>query len=82
MLTENEVARAWRQLFHRDVKLSEESFQRAELLLDELRPESPLRHRLQGELDELRQMNTAAVSVAERRPKAKSRTPKKKALGS
>lgn len=33
---------------------TEEDLDRAEELLDELRPESPLRHRLSVELDELR----------------------------
>ena len=37
----------------------EESFDKAEELLeDELRPESPLRHRLTVELDELRTLET------------------------
>jgi hypothetical protein len=33
---------------------TDEVFAKAEVLLDELRPESPLRHRLGTELDELR----------------------------
>ena len=32
------------------------AFDKAELLLDELRPESPLRHRLAMELEELREL--------------------------
>ncbi|MFW5692874.1 MAG: hypothetical protein ACOCWL_01525 [Thermoguttaceae bacterium] len=60
MLTENEVARTWRKLF-RGGDANEETFARAETLLDELRPESPLRHRLEAELGELR------------KPKAKKR---------
>jgi hypothetical protein len=35
-----------------------ETFDKAELLLDELRPESPLRHRLSSELGELRELAT------------------------
>jgi hypothetical protein len=35
-----------------------EVFEKAEALLDELRPESPLRHRLSSELDELRELAT------------------------
>ena len=54
MLTEQEITRSWRSLF-RNAKLSEEIFARAEHLLDELRPESPLRHRLECELTEMRQ---------------------------
>jgi len=37
--------------------MNEEAFSRAEALLDELRPESPLRHRLGAELDELRELH-------------------------
>jgi hypothetical protein len=54
VLTEQEVARSWRALF-RGSECNEELFDRAEQLLDELRPESPLRHRLDAELTELRQ---------------------------
>ena len=56
MLTEHEIARTWRVLF-RDTAVNEETFTRAETLLEELRPESPLRHRLGGELSELRKMH-------------------------
>jgi hypothetical protein len=54
LLTEHEIARAWAALF-RDATRGDEAFVKAEQLLDELRPESPLRHRLATELDELRQ---------------------------
>jgi hypothetical protein len=40
------------------------TFERAEQLLDELRPESPLRHRLTMELEELRERNASRLSVA------------------
>ncbi|MEL7337180.1 MAG: hypothetical protein AAFN70_13360 [Planctomycetota bacterium] len=38
---------------------NEETFDKAEELLDELRPESPLRHRLMMEIEELRKMAAA-----------------------
>jgi hypothetical protein len=53
LLTEQEITRSWRSLFRKS-KLTEETLNRAEQLLDELRPESPLRHRLQTELNELK----------------------------
>jgi hypothetical protein len=52
VLTEQEVVRAWARLFKGEV--TSENIVKAEALLDELRPESPLRHRLGNELDELR----------------------------
>ncbi|MBI3837085.1 MAG: hypothetical protein HY288_04020 [Planctomycetia bacterium] len=52
MLTEQEVVRTWARLFKGEV--TGENIAKAEALLDELRPESPLRHRLGNELDELR----------------------------
>jgi len=57
LLTEQEISRNWQALF-RDRKYDEETFSRAEALLDELRAESPLRHRLGAELDELRNLKT------------------------
>lgn len=60
LLTENEVQRSFRNLFKsRDV--SPEAFDKAEALLEELRAESPLRHRLSVELEELRKLHTAKV---------------------
>jgi hypothetical protein len=53
MLTEQEISRTWRALF-RGTVCTDEMLAKAEHLLDELRPESPLRHRLGSELDELR----------------------------
>ena len=53
MLTETEVSRSWRNLF-KNAEFNAETLSRAEALLDELRAESPLRHRLSNELDELR----------------------------
>lgn len=58
MLTEREVSSSWRNLF-KDRNLSDETFAKAEALLEELRPESPLRHRLGGELEELRKLAVA-----------------------
>ena len=53
MLTESEVSRSWNKLF-KSSELNEVCFGRAEALLEELRPTSPLRHRLSSELEELR----------------------------
>ena len=57
MLSEHEIVRSWRSLFHRS-DYSEETLAKAEALLDELRPENPLRHRLSAELIELRRRQT------------------------
>lgn len=54
MLTEQEISRAWQSLF-RNTGCTDDTLAKAEQLLDELRPESPLRHRLGTELDELRE---------------------------
>ena len=55
MLTEQEISRSWRKLFSAK-PLDDDVFDKAEALLEELRPESPLRHRLGWELDELRKL--------------------------
>jgi hypothetical protein len=55
LLTEQEISRTWRSLFRAATGCTDEMFAKAEQLLEELRPESPLRHRLGAELDELRQ---------------------------
>ncbi len=55
MLTEREVSSSWGKLFNGE-GLGDEAFEKAELLLEELRPESPLKHRLESELLELRAM--------------------------
>jgi hypothetical protein len=52
--TEQEIARSWTGLFNGQ-DLSDQIFDQAEDLIDALRPESPLRHRLDAELVELRQ---------------------------
>lgn len=56
LLTENEVQRSFSQLFKAQDKVTADTFDRAEELLDELRLESPLRHRLATELEELRNL--------------------------
>jgi hypothetical protein len=53
LLTESEVHRSFRKLF-KGAEITSELLDKAEDLLDELRPESPLRHRLDEELEELR----------------------------
>ena len=58
MLTEQEVASSWRKLF-KSTEIPSESLDKGEALLDELRPESPLRHRLSLELNELRKRGAA-----------------------
>ncbi len=59
MLTEATVEKMFRTLIN-EPNATEEVFDKAEELLDEeLRPESPLRHRLSVELDELREISEA-----------------------
>lgn len=55
MLTEAEVQRSFRKIFN-GTDYSLDDFEKGEALLDELRPESPLRHRLSNELEELRKL--------------------------
>ena len=56
LLTEATVEEMFRKMMG-DPNRNEETFEKAEdLLEDELRPESPLRHRLSVELDELRSL--------------------------
>ncbi len=62
MLTESEVTRSWNKLF-KVGSVTTETFQRAEALLDELRGESPLRHRLQTELAELQKLHVAKIEA-------------------
>ena len=56
LLTEQQVSRSWQRLLSH-CEFSEEVASKAEALLEELRPESPLRHRLGMELRELRDLN-------------------------
>lgn len=55
MLTEDQVQRSFRKLFQAQ-DVNPETIEKAEALIDRLRLESPLRHRLTEELDELRQI--------------------------
>jgi hypothetical protein len=64
LLTEQEIARSWRILF-RNGGADEDTFAKAESLLEELRAESPLRHRLQTELTELRKMGKKKKPVSQ-----------------
>ena len=59
VLTESSVEKTFRKLISAQNR-TEADLDRAEELLDELRPESPLRHRLSVELDELRAQATKA----------------------
>jgi len=54
-LTEAEVQRSFRILL-KTWSSEPDALEKAEALLDNLRPESPLRHRLCGELDEVRRL--------------------------
>ena len=56
MLTESEVERSFRRLI-KPGQINQETLDKAELLLEELRPESPLRHRLAQEIEELRDLS-------------------------
>jgi hypothetical protein len=62
LLSEQEVSRSWSQLF-KGSTFESSVFERAEVLLEELRPESPLRHRLTFELEELRSLQLSKQSV-------------------
>lgn len=57
MLTEQEVQRSWRKVFSKS-EITEETLGKGDLLLEQLRPESPLRHRLSAELEELRKAHS------------------------
>jgi hypothetical protein len=63
LLTEQEISRSWRNLF-KDGEVSLDAVNKADALLEELRPESPLRHRLSVELDELRKRVELATDQA------------------
>jgi hypothetical protein len=57
LLTESEVQRSFTKIMKGE--MNNEILDKAEALLDELRPESPLRHRLWTELEEVRSKLTA-----------------------
>lgn len=73
MLTEQEVGRSWNRLFAGGVEVTSETFEKAEALLEELRSESPLYHRLAGELEEIKRMKSGVVA----KTKAKKKAPAK-----
>jgi hypothetical protein len=58
LLTEAQVQKSFLKMVVK-AELNEELFEKVEELLENLRPESPLRHRLHGELEELRRLATA-----------------------
>jgi hypothetical protein len=60
LLTESEVQRSFRNLF-KSKDVPADTFEKAEALLEELRAESPLRHRLSIELEDIRKLHTAKV---------------------
>jgi hypothetical protein len=64
LLTEQEVSRSWQQLIKGGIQEAE-VLDRLEVLIDELRPESPLRHRLSCELSEIRSLAVAKGIVTE-----------------
>jgi len=55
LANENYVSVQWQNLFNGE-SITKETLARAEELVEELRPESPLRFRLTAELDEIRAM--------------------------
>ncbi len=55
MLTEDQIQRRFRQIFA-STEINGADLEKAESLIDQLRWESPLRHRLTEELDELRKL--------------------------
>ncbi len=58
VLTEAQVQRSFRRLLE-NVEITPELIEKAEALIERLRLESPLRHRLSEQLDELRQLCVA-----------------------
>ena len=55
MLTESEVQLTYRKLM-KTWSVDPTTFDKVEALLEQLRPESPLRHRLETELNEVRRL--------------------------
>lgn len=62
VLTESEVQRSFRKIF-KDAQIDEAAFERAETLIEELRPESPLRFKMSTELEELRRIYAAKTAT-------------------
>ena len=59
MLTEAEVQKNFRKILTSS-EITDESLEKAEDLIDQLRFESPLRHRLTVELDEIRKLRLSS----------------------
>ena len=55
MLNERDVTKLWRHLFNGQ-KVTETLLAKARSLLESLSPESPLRHRLESELEDIRRL--------------------------
>ena len=58
MLTESEVQKNFRKILT-STEITTAALEKAEDLIDQLRYESPLRHRLTEELDEIRKLHVA-----------------------
>lgn len=56
MLTESDATRLWQRLF-RGQEITSQTLVEADSLVNELRPESPLRLRLSTELEEIRNLH-------------------------
>ncbi len=56
MLTEQQIHQSFRKLFQGTDEVTLEVIEKGETLIEQLRLESPLRHRLSEELEELRGM--------------------------
>jgi len=67
LLTEQEVSRSWNRLFAAGTEVTADTFSKAETLLEELRPESPLYHRLQNELVEIRELRSPKKAKPKKR---------------
>ena len=55
MLTEQQIQTSFRKLFQANTELTPDLLDKADALIDQLRLESPLRHRLSEELEEIRE---------------------------
>jgi hypothetical protein len=71
LLTEQEVSRSWQRLFTGG-EVTKETFTKAEALLEELRTESPLYHRLTAELVEIRKMKSDENKQKKKRAKVEA----------
>jgi hypothetical protein len=66
MINEGQVTLLWERLFQQET-ITPEGLQRADELLEQLRPESPLRFRLEKELSEIRQLQQPESSRPKKR---------------